>query len=446
MPVVDPDDFVGPVVCPLFVEHLAHRRRARTVPLVPQVPSMVTRPDVAALTTRVIRSCVVAAELSEKSPYGTQRSVSELIDDLIVTVDRSSPTPTRDLREVVLLSLSDQLSQTLDEELERSCAVLAGICGHSPELLHSRPVLRAILQRGLKRRSGGAQTVRLCNEIISLLTVRDGYSVPALAHSMTDVWEKPLAHAGYDAVVAQHAHLGDVSALAWSVIGFESQRHINLVWHQANKLERLFPDRDAADMLALGWMGLRTALRLYDPTLGFSFSTYACTRITGSIRDGVRAENPVPKRLGTFGRKVAAAEEALAHSLGRAPTLDEVAAHLGVTLDELRIMPRLQAAASIEELEEYANERGGPSAWLVDDTDPADLTVSALRRDAVEEALSRLDPQDAAAVRLLVMEGLRPAEAQSITGEAPRRLRARRERALAVLRDELDGWHDGRHD
>jgi DNA-directed RNA polymerase specialized sigma24 family protein len=117
-----------------------------------------------------------------------------------------------------------------------------------------------------------------------------------------------------------------------------------------------------------------------------------------------------------------------------------------VTLDELRIMPRLQAAASIEELEEYANERGGPSAWLVDDTDPADLTVSALRRDAVEEALSRLDPQDAAAVRLLVMEGLRPAEAQSITGEAPRRLRARRERALAVLRDELDGWHDGRHD
>jgi RNA polymerase sigma factor (sigma-70 family) len=260
------------------------------------------------------------------------------------------------------------------------------------------------------------------------------------------VWEEQLAHLGYDAVVTTNSHLGDTAALAWSVIGYESQRHINLVWHQANKLERLFPDRDAADMLALGWMGLRTALRLYDPTLGFSFSTYACTRITGSIRDGVRAENPVPKRLGTFGRKVAAAEEALAHSLGRAPTLDEVAAHLGVTLEDLRIMPRIQAAASIEELEEYASERGGPSSWIVDNTDPADLTVSALRREAVEAALSRLDPQDAAAVRLLVMDGLRPAEAQTITGEPPRRLRARRERALVALREELDAWHDGRPD
>lgn len=411
----------------------------------PQVPTSVTRPDVAALTARAIRSCVVAAQLSESSPTGTI-STTDLVDAVVTALDRSTPGPQRDVRAVVVEALAGALCAPLEDHCEMLRHELALLSGHSPELLGSRPVLRALRRPADGRRRAAAVVVRLCDAIGEGLDAIDRFAAPALSGVLTDAWDEVLAHDGYDAVVAKNARFGDSAALAWAVIGFESQRHINLVWHQANKLERLFPDRDAADMLALGWMGLRTALRLYDPTLGFSFSTYACTRITGSIRDGVRAENPVPKRLGTFGRKVAAAEEALAHSLGRSPTLDEVAAHLGVTLDELRIMPRLQAAASIEELEEYASERGGPSSWLVDDTDPADLTVDSMRREAVEAALGRLDPQDAAAVRLLVMEGLRPAEAQVITGEAPRRLRARRERALAALRDELDDWSEGRPD
>jgi len=407
---------------------------------------MVTRPDVAALTARTIRSCVVVTALGEQLRPGTSPGTSHLISALVAHIDASGPTPQRDLRHCVIESLSAVLTAPMDAELSDLAARLAQLSGHSPELLTSRPVLRALRNRNPGRRGSRNPVLQLVDTITELLDLRDQFTFNSLAGHLVPVWEEQLAHLGYDAVVTTNSHLGDTAALAWSVIGYESQRHINLVWHQANKLERLFPDRDAADMLALGWMGLRTALRLYDPTLGFSFSTYACTRITGSIRDGVRAENPVPKRLGTFGRKVAAAEEALAHSLGRAPTLDEVAAHLGVTLEDLRIMPRIQAAASIEELEEYASERGGPSSWIVDNTDPADLTVSALRREAVEAALSRLDPQDAAAVRLLVMDGLRPAEAQTITGEPPRRLRARRERALVALREELDAWHDGRPD
>jgi RNA polymerase sigma factor (sigma-70 family) len=284
--------------------------------------------------------------------------------------------------------------------------------------------------------------IRAVLAVVEILDAFDVITPNTLLPQLEGAWHDPIDHHGFEAVVNEGNRAGDASALSWSVIGFESQRHINLVWHQANKLERVYPDRDASDLLALGWIGLRTALRLYDPSLGFSFSTYACTRITGAIRDGVRAENPVPKRLGTFSRKVAAAEEALAHGLGRAPTLAEVAEHLGVHLDELKILPRLQSAASIDEMETIAGERGSSPSWLIDDSDPADTALSILRRDAVDAALATLHPDDAAAVRLLVMEGMRPAEAQEITGEAPRRLRLRRERALAALREQLLGWDD----
>jgi RNA polymerase sigma factor for flagellar operon FliA len=439
-----------PLLCVVL---LALPDAARTVTLVPQVPTTVTRPDVAALSARTIRTCAFVAALSEQIPNGTPATSAEVIDRFVQALDRTGPTISRDVRAVVTEAAAQYLRDMVDGQLTPMTEELAVLSGHSPELLTTGAVLRALRQRYADSRRSTrpasrsvARTLELCTRIEALVVLRNGFNSAALYQQLEALWSEQHPYASYDAVVAQLAGLGDTAALAWSVIGFESQRHINLVWHQANKLERLYPDRDAADMLALGWLGLRTALRLYDPTLGFSFSTYACTRITGSIRDGVRAENPVPKRLGTFGRKVAAAEEALAHTLGRSPTLDEVAAHLGVTLDELKIMPRLQNAASIEEMEEYLSERGGPASWLVDNTDPADLAVHALRREAVESALGRLDPDDAAAVRLLVMEGLRPAEAHTITGEAPRRLRARRERALTLLRAELGDWEDGRPD
>jgi len=402
------------------------------------------------MTARTIRCCVRASALSSTTP--SPFTAEEAIDAVIAAFGKARPSRTVDVASVTVHTLIDLFSDRLHQRFAAVVANLEELTDLPTDQLTTRDGLRAVLKAGrlnvdvvTMEQIAKLPVNRRTTAVSAVVAVLDAFDIitpSTLAPALEGAWHETVKHRGLDAVMTEANRHGDGSALSWAIIGFESQRHINLVWHQANKLERAFPDRDAAELLALGWMGLRTALRLYDPSLGFSFSTYACTRITGSIRDGVRAENPVPKRLGTFSRKVAAAEEALAHGLGRAPTLAEVAEHLGVELEDLKILPRLQNAASIDEMESVASERGTSPSWLVDDADPADIALSILRRDAVDAALATLHPEDAAAVRLLVMEGMRPQEAQEITGEAPRRLRVRRERALEALREQLSGWQD----
>jgi RNA polymerase sigma factor for flagellar operon FliA len=239
-------------------------------------------------------------------------------------------------------------------------------------------------------------------------------------------------------VVAHVGSLGmDGELLAWSAITFETHNHIRLIWHQTNKLARSFPDRRPADLFAFGWMGLRVALRAYDPER-CAFSTYACTRIKGAIRDGVRAETPIPKRLTTYMRKVARVEEDLTQELGRTPHLAEVAAHMGEELDQLKIIPRLAPAASIEELT-GDGDRNEPAA-LVEQHDPADAAVHSARAEAIAAAMTRLSDEDAEAVRLLLLEGCTVAEAKEITGATARQLRQRWARAREVLAGELVEW------
>lgn len=235
----------------------------------------------------------------------------------------------------------------------------------------------------------------------------------------------------------------DAEAVLWALITNESARHINLVWLFANRLTRTFPDREPDELLAWGWQGLRVALRNYDPARGFAFSTYAAPKITGAIRDGVRAESPVPKRLATFSRKVTAAEEILTHQLGRAPTLAEVAERLESEIETLKILPRLMPTASIEEVQENTDRFGGAPSWLVDDSDPGNIVTDQIQAEAIGRALEKLPSEEAQAVQLLVMEGLNPREARAITGATARQMLARKRRGLSLLRAELAEWAPG---
>lgn len=233
----------------------------------------------------------------------------------------------------------------------------------------------------------------------------------------------------------------DAERLCSAVIHHESQFHLGLVWLEANRMAPSFPDHAAEDLAGWGWLGLRVALRKFDPARGHRFSTYACYRIKGAIRDGVRDEHPVPKRLLTFQRKVSATEEQLALALGRVPQLFEVAEHMGETLEGLtKVLPRLANPASLDEMAAAASERGGSVAGLVSDDDPADLAVESARTAAVQHALAALDPGDADAVRLLVCEQRSMAEARRITGLSDRELRRRSSRGCEQLRGMLVDW------
>jgi RNA polymerase sigma factor for flagellar operon FliA len=262
----------------------------------------------------------------------------------------------------------------------------------------------------------------------------------AFASQLADAWVKTKAPVELEATLRKVSKDGiDAEGLCWALIGFEAQYHIGLIWHEAHKLCKRVPDCSPEDLFGWGWLGMRVAMRNFDPGRGFRFATYACQRVSGAMRDGVRSEHPLPKRLTTLQRKLSRAEDELAAELGRTPTLAEVAQRIGERLEVLEIAPRLQAAASIEELQN-ASERNGEGWWLADETDPADVALDALKREAVEAAMDALDAEEAEAIRLLYWEGMSVPEAREVTGATARQLRARASRGKEALAELLSEW------
>jgi RNA polymerase sigma factor (sigma-70 family) len=288
----------------------------------------------------------------------------------------------------------------------------------------------------------GTATVLGVAELQALAATLDHIDNGSLYLALDGLWRELGSDSGtFDAAVDElERELPGASRIGWALIKVETLKHVNLIWHQANKLERSFPDRSASDLLGWGWVGLRTALRYYNPRLGFTFSTYACTRIIGSIRDGVRMESPIPKRLGTFQRKVAAVEAELAQALGRAPTLEEVSQRVGAEISQLGVLRRTSTPAHLDEPAGSEGDTLG-SRLLVDTIDVEETAWLAVCRSDIEAALEAIEPDEAEAVRLLILEGMSAADARVVTGATARQMRQRKERGLAALRTHLDHWN-----
>lgn len=388
-----------------------------------------------------IHACATTLSSATSSPRKGS-TYERLIDQLTTACcDSLTTRTTGEQRDVVLETLTQQAQAHLTDSLNRISVDLAHICDMPASAIRSGLGHAQLLDDNgrIPNTPAGRKLTRLDQLSQALVTLDRG----TLSDPWQHAWENAERTGTFDETVAELTpSVPGAGDLGWALIVFETHKHTNLIWHQANKLVRSFPDRHASDLLGWGWLGLRVALRHYDPTLGFTFSTYACSRIIGSIRDGVRSENPIPKRLNTFTRKVAAAEAELTQSLGRSPSLEEVSERIGVELSALDILPRTAPQASVDELLGQADERGGYLNRLVSGDDPADSALASIEADLVAEALAQLNPDDALAVKLLVMDGMNPTEARAVTGATARQLRQRKERGLAALRDSLTAWHE----
>ena len=77
------------------------------------------------------------------------------------------------------------------------------------------------------------------------------------------------------------------------------------------------------------------AVDRFDPEQGVKFETFAYYRIRGSVLDMVRRMDLLPQSARESGGRLAAAYEQLLSRLGRQPTDDELAAELGLSVEQL---------------------------------------------------------------------------------------------------------------
>jgi len=143
----------------------------------------------------------------------------------------------------------------------------------------------------------------------------------------------------------KHKHPGSVSFRAYtkekdtSSNDLENERIVNFL-PLVNKIARqvisyLKPPLSFEDMISAGTVGLVKAARDFDPSKGVEFQTYAYIRIKGSILDELRGWTFVPANLHNQIKEAQRISREITERTGSAPTDEQLANELGISVNEL---------------------------------------------------------------------------------------------------------------
>lgn len=112
-------------------------------------------------------------------------------------------------------------------------------------------------------------------------------------------------------------------------------RYAALVQRIARQLlSRLPASVHLDDLVQAGLIGLTEAVRLYDPSRGASFQTYASIRVRGAMLDELRRSDWSPRSASRRVRALARAAREIENREGRAATAREMADALALSLAE----------------------------------------------------------------------------------------------------------------
>jgi RNA polymerase sigma-B factor len=104
---------------------------------------------------------------------------------------------------------------------------------------------------------------------------------------------------------------------------------------------------DFDDLVQVGMVGLIKAVDRFDITRGVEFTTYATPTVIGEIKRHFRDRTSavrIPRPIHDLGQRIPKQREALTTTLGRSPTISELAKALDA--DEELVIEALQAARS----------------------------------------------------------------------------------------------------
>ena len=128
------------------------------------------------------------------------------------------------------------------------------------------------------------------------------------------------------------------------------------------------------DLMQVGYVGLLKAINNFDPEVGSSLAAYAQPCISGEIKRHFRDKRwtvHVKRSAQELLLRVRAAREEMTHQLGRAPRDQEVAGHLGVSVDELLDARRADMVFHSRSLDAPVSGQEDPSlADLLGEDDP----------------------------------------------------------------------------
>ena len=228
-------------------------------------------------------------------------------------------------------------------------------------------------------------------------------------------------------------------------------QHAPLVRRLALQLvARLPANVELDDLMQAGMMGLLDAVRRYELQDDAKFETYATTRIRGAMLDELRSQDWLSRGARSKARDIEAAVLRIQQRELRAATEEEIAAELGVSLDEYFSMLDDASGVQLVHYEDLSPGAGsGEGSEMLDrmaiaDEDPAqhqdnplNLLLSRNLHAAVMKAIDDLPEREKLLLSLQFEHDLNQKEISAVMGVTEGRISQLRSQAVARIRAKL---------
>src|SRR3954468_18100173 len=187
-------------------------------------------------------------------------------------------------------------------------------------------------------------------------------------------------------------------------------RHLPLVRQLARRYS--YTSEPLDDLVQVGSVGLLHALARYDPRVGSSFKAYAIPTVLGELRRHFRDTAwsvHLPRSLQERTREVQTAITVLQGTLGREPSIAEIATRMKVSSEQVIEAMEARLAYRVESLDAPAEPGDERDNWRT--AGAVDAGFETAEQSALlSRALKALPEREAALVRLRFQEDLSQSE------------------------------------
>ncbi|MHC4692362.1 MAG: sigma-70 family RNA polymerase sigma factor [Planctomycetota bacterium] len=207
----------------------------------------------------------------------------------------------------------------------------------------------------------------------------------------------------------------------------------------------LKPPLSFEDLVSAGTVGLVKAARDFDSSYNTEFKTYAYTKIKGAILDELRGWSFVPANLNKQIRSAMQMAREITEQTGSAPTDDELAEKLGVTVDKLYETlgsARVRHFVSIDAFEENMPALGG-LLTAAGTTSPEQQLERAELIEKLTEAIQQLTKRQQQIILLYYQQHLTMKQIAEVFEISEPRVSQLHASALFNLSVKLREWKNG---
>ncbi|MBP0449830.1 RNA polymerase sigma factor WhiG [Kitasatospora sp. RG8] len=202
---------------------------------------------------------------------------------------------------------------------------------------------------------------------------------------------------------------------------------------------------EQADFVSSGVFGLIDAIEKFDIDRAIKFETYAISRIRGAIIDELRALDWIPRSVRQKAKAVERTYATLEARLRRTPHDPEVAAEMGIAIEDLHTIFSQLSLANVVALDEllHPGAESGDRPSLVDTLEdhgaenPVEVAEDRELRRLLAQAVNTLPEREKTVVTLYYYEGLTLAEIGQVLGVTESRVSQIHTKSVLQLRAKL---------